>query len=69
MRVVDFSGRIVHEQNAANASSLVLPSGAWPTGKYVVVWKQRQDPVRFRSSKAVITAPRSGGTLLCRESG
>jgi len=44
VRVVDFSGRIVHEQNVANASSLVLASGAWPAGKYVVVLETANGP-------------------------
>ena len=44
VRVVDFSGRIVHEQNVANASSLVLASGAWPPGKYIVVLKTANGP-------------------------
>ena len=44
VRVVDFSGRIVHEQNAANASALVIPSGAWPAGKYVVVLETANGP-------------------------
>ena len=44
VRVVDFSGRIVHEQNAANASSLVVPSGAWPAGKYAVILETATGP-------------------------
>jgi hypothetical protein len=44
VRVVDFSGRIVHEQNVANALSLVVPSGAWPAGKYIVVMETATGP-------------------------
>jgi hypothetical protein len=44
LRVVDFSSRIVHEQNVANASSLVIASDAWPAGKYVVILEAATGP-------------------------
>ncbi|MGB2134583.1 MAG: T9SS type A sorting domain-containing protein, partial [Flavobacteriales bacterium] len=44
VRVIDFSGRIVHKQTMTNTSTLVIQSGTWPAGKYVVVLETANGP-------------------------
>ena len=52
LRVVDLSGRIVHEQlTAANTSSLVTQSGAWPAGKYVIVLESARGTCSIQAVK------------------
>jgi hypothetical protein len=44
VRVIDFSGRIVHQQTVTNSATLLIQSGAWPAGKYVVVLETANGP-------------------------